>query len=81
MAACEEGGLDDSRVKSCKSSAVINGVDTDIACYSFENRIFIILTQFKRPGTIVSIPRPAIAEAAGYPESLHLNINKRATLT
>eukprot|EP00112_Aurelia_sp_Birch-Aquarium-sp1_P008803 Seg1980.4 transcript_id=Seg1980.4/GoldUCD/mRNA.D3Y31 product="Proteasome assembly chaperone 3" protein_id=Seg1980.4/GoldUCD/D3Y31 len=57
MAANEEGGLDKSGVKCCKSSAVINGVDTDVACYGFVNRIFIILTQFKRPGTMIHIEK------------------------
>eukprot|EP00795_Rhopilema_esculentum_P004237 gene4237-20428_t len=41
------------KVNSSKSSDVVNGNSTDVVCYNFTNRIFILLTQFQRPGTMV----------------------------
>ena len=41
------------KVNSSKSSDIVNGNSTDVVCYNFANRIFILLTQFQRPGTMV----------------------------
>ena len=40
-------------VGSRKSCDIVNDIRTDVICYNFGNRIFIILTQFGRPGTMV----------------------------
>ena len=44
---------DELRIKSSKSCNIVNDIKTDVVCYNFTNRIFIILTQFGRPGTMV----------------------------
>ena len=41
------------RIESSKSCDIIKDIKTDVVCYNFGNRIFIILTQFERPGTLV----------------------------
>ena len=41
------------KVNSSKSRDIVNGNSTDVVCYNFANRIFILLTQFQRPGTMV----------------------------
>ncbi|XP_065069348.1 uncharacterized protein LOC135694502 [Rhopilema esculentum] len=45
------------KVNSSKSSDVVNGNSTDVVCYNFTNRIFILLTQFQRPGTMIHIEK------------------------
>ena len=49
MAAQDKG----PRIESSKSCDIIKDMKTDVICYNFGNRIFIILTQFGRPGTMV----------------------------
>ena len=44
---------DELRIKSSKSCSIVNDIKTDVVCYNFTNRLFIILTQFGRPGTMV----------------------------
>ena len=46
---------DELRIKSSKSCNIVNDIKTDVVCYNFTNRIFIILTQFGRPGTMVQL--------------------------
>ena len=53
MADQQDGGINGIDIRSSKSSSVINDIKTDVVCYNFSNRIFIILTQFGRPGTMV----------------------------
>lgn len=45
---------DGLKIRSSKSSEISNGIKTDVICYNFANQIFIILTQFGRPGTMVT---------------------------
>ena len=50
-AACQSG------VKNCQGAAIIGGVHTNVVVSEFENKLFIVVSQLERLGTLVELTR------------------------
>lgn len=42
-------------IRSKKTQREINGIPTEVVCTEFSNYIFVVLTQFGKIGTLVSV--------------------------
>ncbi|XP_074643220.1 proteasome assembly chaperone 3-like [Tubulanus polymorphus] len=49
-------------VKSSQGAAVLNGIHTDVVCYDFDDRAFIVATQLQKFGTLVQVTKDIVLE-------------------
>ena len=71
--AAHDGG--DSVILNKKGSRIICGTPTDVVCMGFSNKIFVIVTQYKRIGTLIEVQREDIYRKASSDESISFASN------
>ncbi|KAI0207753.1 Proteasome assembly chaperone 3 [Lamellibrachia satsuma] len=49
-------------IKSSQGAALIDGIHTDVVCTNFSDRLFIVITQYQKFGTLVSVTRDTVVK-------------------
>lgn len=49
-------------VKSTQGAALIDGIHTDVVCTNFSDRLFIVITQYQKFGTLVSVTKDTVVK-------------------
>ncbi|RMX41676.1 proteasome assembly chaperone 3-like [Pocillopora verrucosa] len=60
-------------VKTRQTAAIIEGTHTEVFCSAYQDRIFLIVSQFEKIGTLVSVNRMSPTESSSKREAQTFN--------